>query len=185
VTNAVYVYRLVVEKLPDGSGESGWEPPGWHKWCFENGYAEAEACNGATDEDGRPFDHMPFRWPHRKYFIHGGTANRAVQRFIQWGAVARVERSQRVQWKSTATARVDQLAPIYAWLFDEHYPFDMHGPKPPWLDVRRLAQQWHDREDDTVSVDDWLLAIYDETGWPADGEPVDDTKEDTNAKPTP
>ena len=61
----------------------------------------------------------------------------------------------------------ETLDGVYKWLVEVvAFPFDFSfGDKPEWLDVERLAKEWHTYEGGQDSVGDYIGTIYAETGW--------------------
>lgn len=70
-------------------------------------------------------------------------------------------------WEAgAARAAADERAKldaVYEWLVEENYPFDWHGDKPAWLDLRKLAETWNAKDTETPEI--WLEGILAETGW--------------------
>jgi len=67
----------------------------------------------------------------------------------------------------------DPLEPVYRWLVNVlGFPVDITvTERPAWLDLRRLAALWLERErgtghgGDDVTVDDYVFMLLEETGW--------------------
>ena len=67
----------------------------------------------------------------------------------------------------------DPLEPVYEWLVNVvGFPVDLRvTEKPAWLDLRRVAGLWHQKERGTghggsdVTVDDYVFWLLEETGW--------------------
>jgi hypothetical protein len=99
-----FVYR-VETMLPAGSDEPGWEPPGWHEWCYEHGYADSAVCAvepllpGESPSGRRSWlDHLKFSWPTQVHWFSKSAAERSAARVRQWGGTAVVVRSEPIRW---------------------------------------------------------------------------------------
>ncbi len=94
MSRPVYVYRIRVAALPEGSDEPGWEPDGWLDWCDDHGWRTYDPETGASD-------YPPFSWAslmRRKAMLSKAAAERRVRMLRRFGAAVEVERSTPVEW---------------------------------------------------------------------------------------
>lgn len=66
----------------------------------------------------------------------------------------------------------DPLDAVYQWLVHVvGFPLDVtFGARPAWLDVRRLAAEWHNLNAvPGETIDDWVATVLHEAGWDEEG----------------
>lgn len=80
----LYVYRLEVT-IPEESKAAGWRPAGY--------YDDLNLSGPLQEDDG-----SLFRWPMRRFYLSGGSANNRASLLRKWGATVEIVRSKPVEW---------------------------------------------------------------------------------------
>ncbi|MEU4229439.1 hypothetical protein AB0F17_34525 [Nonomuraea sp. NPDC026600] len=114
MTRPTRVHRLNVT-YPEGSGQPGWRPPGWHdkhctNWVTSTPcvWDPAENCCDVEEEErehgmGQIDGQGCFLWPKARQFLSKRAAERRAVLLRSWGADAEVVTSDAVTWPQVAS----------------------------------------------------------------------------------